>query len=99
MIKKATLAKLSIGLTLAATLVSATPANAAACTNVGAAGSYASAYCTGTGWVQLNVRCNAIWPFTPWTDYGTRIYIRSPVTLANYYQPCAASVTVWVVYG
>lgn len=99
MFKKVTLAKFSIALTLGATLVSGVPANAASCTNVGADSRYASAYCTGTGWVQLNVTCNAIWPFTPWTDYGPRIYIRAPITLANSFQYCAASVTAWVAYG
>lgn len=94
------------GLTLAAVmafgaplLVASSAQAAASCTNVGTSGTIATASCTGTGYAQLNVRCNAIWPFPTWTDYGTRTYVNGGLTLVNGHESCGASTTVWVVYG
>jgi hypothetical protein len=81
-------------------IIAAAPAQAVAhCTNIGSDGTYATASCTGTGYVQINVRCNAIWPFTQWTDYGARQYINGGATILNAHIYCAASLTTWVVYG
>ncbi len=92
------MAAVILGLVLPLTAVM--PAQAAAsCSSIGSDGTLATASCTGTGYVRLNVRCNAIWPFTPWTDTGPRVYLNGGGTIANQHISCGASLTVWVVYG
>jgi hypothetical protein len=88
------------GLGIVMSLAGAVPAQAAAtCTNVGTDGAYATANCTGVGTVRINVRCNAIWPFTQWTDYGSWTSINGGGTIVNSHAYCAASTTVWVQYA
>ncbi|MEO7121606.1 MAG: hypothetical protein ABI400_00485 [Lacisediminihabitans sp.] len=95
---RGTIAAIALGFILP--LLAAAPAQAAAhCTNIGTNDSYATASCTGTGYAQVNVRCNAIWPFTKWTDYGPRVYLNGGGNVINAHIYCAASMTVWVVYG
>jgi len=89
-------AVVALGLPL---LVASSAEAAASCTNIGNSGTIATASCTGTGYAQLNVRCNAIWPFPVWTSYGSRTYINGGLTLVNSHPSCGASVTTWVVYG
>jgi hypothetical protein len=92
------LAALALGFILP--LLAAVPAQAAAhCTNIGTDGTYATASCTGTGYVRLNVRCKAIWPYTPWTDYGARQYVNGGANIVNAHVYCAASLSTWVAYG
>ena len=79
--------------------IAAAPAQAAAsCWDAGTDGTYATASCSGYGSVRINVRCNAIWPFTPWTDYGPWTYINGGANIVNAHIYCAASITVWVQY-
>ncbi len=98
--KKRNLAIFAVGLGLLASVAIAGPANASVtCTALGASNGNASATCTGTGYVQLNVTCNAIWPFPVWTDFGARTYVGGGLTIINAYRYCAASVTPYLVFG
>lgn len=75
--RKRILTKLTIVAALALAGVGATvvPANAAGmtCYTPSDNGTLATGVCTGisAGYVQLNVMCPAIWPWTPWIDYGS----------------------------
>ena len=89
---------LSAALGLAFAVVGAAPANAATCWGAGSDGTYASASCSGVGNVRVNVRCNAVWPFTPWTDYGGWFYVNGGGNPGNAHAYCAASLTVWAEY-
>jgi hypothetical protein len=81
-------------------LVGALPAQAAVrCTSVFDDGVYATANCTGSGSVRINATCNAIWPFSPWIDYGPWLYLTNGASIVNPHISCAASVTAWVQYG
>lgn len=81
-------------------ITAGTPAQAAAsCWNAGTDGTTATASCSGVGYARVNVRCNAIWPFTPWTDYGGWYYVNGGANIVNSHAYCAASTTVWVQYG
>lgn len=85
---------------LLAPLVGALPAEAAAsCSGAGTDGTYATANCTGYGNARINVSCNAIWPFTPWTDYGSWTYVNGGLTIVNAHAYCAAPTSVWVEYS
>ncbi len=96
----ARVALLAAGLGILLSLAGAVPAQAVAhCTGVGTDGSYATANCTGIGTVRINVRCNAIWPFTQWTDYGPWTYISGGASIVNPHAYCAAATTVWVQYA
>lgn len=91
---------LAFAIGVGAPLLVATSAQAAAsCTNIGTDGSVATASCTGTGYAQLNVRCNAIFPFPAWTDTGPRTYINGGLTMVNSHASCAAPLSVYVIYG
>lgn len=83
---------------LALPLLVASPAQAASCWNVGTDGTYASAMCSGPGQARLVVRCHAIWPFSPWTDYGSWVTIGGSATIVNPHAYCAAPVTVQPQY-
>jgi hypothetical protein len=72
---------------------------AASCTSIHDNGTYATANCTGVGNVRINATCNAIWPYSPWTDYGSWVHINGGASIANPHIYCAASVRPWVQYG
>jgi hypothetical protein len=81
-------------------LIGALPAQAAvSCTSVFDDGTYATANCTGSGKVRINATCHAIWPFSPWTDYGQWLTLNGGASIVNAHIYCAASVTAWVQYG
>lgn len=99
---------MAFAIEVGAPLLFASSAQAAAsCSNVGSSGTVATASCSGTGYAQLNVRCNAIVnvrcnaiaPFPTWTDYGSRTYVNGGLTLVNSHASCAAPLTVYVTYG
>lgn len=93
-------ALVTAALALVLPFMSAAPANAAAsCWGAGTDGAIATASCSGVGNARVNVTCNAIWPFSPWTDYGGWYYVNGGGTIANAHEYCAASTTVWVQYG
>ena len=87
-------------LAFALPLLGVAPASAAAtCWGEGTDGTYATASCSGVGYARVNVTCNAVWPFTPWTDYGGWYYVNGGGNIVNAHEYCAASITVWVQYG
>ncbi|MCW4386648.1 hypothetical protein OH146_12775 [Salinibacterium sp. SYSU T00001] len=75
------------------------PAQAAAtCWSAGTDGAHASANCSGYGYARLIVQCHAIWPFSPWTDYGAWVWVGGAATIVNAHVHCAAPITVSVQY-
>ncbi|MEY4296625.1 MAG: hypothetical protein RL016_471 [Actinomycetota bacterium] len=59
-------------------------------------GTLATGACTGisAGYVQLNVVCPAIWPFTPWVDYGSWVYVNGSVYVSNSHVWCGVPVSL-----
>ena len=90
----------AVGLALLSPLLIVAPANAAvSCTNIGTSGTLETASCSGVGDVRVNVRCNAIWPFPAWTDYGSWVYVNGGGNILNSHARCGAQTTVWVQFG
>lgn len=93
-------ALLAVALGLIVPFIGAAPAQAtASCWGAGTDGSVATASCSGVGNARVNVTCNALWPFTPWADYGGWYYVNGGATIVNSHAYCAGSTMVWVQYG
>ena len=93
------IASLALALGFVAPLASVATAQAATvrCYNVGTTGTQATATCTGTGRVRLNVECNTVAPFPRWTDRGPLVTINGGYTLANAHAWCGGSVRVYTL--
>lgn len=96
--------RLIMKLALAATIAlggvatSIVPAQAAGltCFTPSDSGTLATGVCTGisAGYVQLNVICPAIWPFTPWIDYGSWVWVNGSMYLSNSHAWCGVPVSL-----
>lgn|GEM_PF-2503406 len=81
-----------------ALVANAVPANAAGitCVNTVDKNNVATGVCSGlaAGYAQLNVSCPAIWPWTPWIDYGPWVWINGSMFMSNSHVACGFPVTL-----
>lgn len=56
--------------------------------------------CGGTGYMRFAVTCNAVWPYTSWTQRSDWIYIPGGLNPAASFPTCPwpASYSVWAEY-